>query len=311
MRNPALGLMFALACICWGSISGTSSFAQEEATVAEITKASEKMSASFSAGKADEVAAHFLPNGELIDEQGIVYRGHQEVKDLLSAFFAKFPGSRLENEIDSIRLVGPVAIQEGTHVTTTKEGVTARIRYICVLSNTEQGWRIVSLRDLADETPATPGELLQPLAWLIGDWINEGADARVKIAYRWSEDKNYILGDILVTKNDQVVMKSSQRIGWDSILGKPRSWMFDSDGGFAEGIWTQVDEAWVVRSSAVLPEGLIGSALLELTLGENGRYTIVGTNRLIGDVVEDDYEISVVKQPPQPASNANVTQGPR
>jgi hypothetical protein len=185
-------------------------------------------------------------------------------------------------------------------VTTAKDGTVAAIRYISVLSKTDQGWRIASLRDFGDDSlpPPPPGEYLKSLEWLVGDWVNEGADARVKISYRWSEDQNFILGDILVTRNGETVMKSSQRIGWDPLLGTPRSWTFDSDGGFAEATWNQVDDTWVVRSSAMMPDGQTGSAILKITNGEKGRYEMTGTNRLIGNALEDDYQLTVVKLPP-------------
>ena len=298
MRSRANILIGAVACILCLAISSSIACCQDDPSTAEINAASEKIAAAFNGGKADEIAAMFLAKGELIDEEGTVYQGPAEVKDLLTAFFEKFPGTQMKDEIESIRLVGPVAIQEGTRITTTKDGSAARIRYISVLAKTDQGWRFASVRDFPDESMPAPGELLQPLEWLVGDWINEGADARVKINYRWSEDKNFILGDISVTKNDQTVMKSSQRIGWDPLLGKARSWLFDSDGGFADATWTQVGDTWVVRSSAVMPDGQTGSANLTISPGENGRFVMKGTNRIVGDSLEDDYEITVVKQPP-------------
>lgn len=275
---------------------------RENVTLADIRAESEKLAAAFSAGKADEVAAMFLPQGELIDEEGTVYQGRKEIQGLLTAFFEKFPGTQVKNEIESVRLVGPVAIEEGTRVTTTKDGSTARVRFISVFAKSDEGWRIASVRDFADESIPSSGEQLKPLGWLIGNWVNEGADARVSIEYRWSEDKNYILGEISVKKNNQVAMKSSQRIGWDPLLGTTRSWMFDSDGGFAEETWTQTKDSWLIRSSTVMPDGQTGSANLVVTPKENGRYVIRGTNRVVGNVWEDDYEITVVKQPPRAAN---------
>jgi hypothetical protein len=154
------------------------------------------------------------------------------------------------------------------------------------------------VRDFAEESALSPGEQLQPLHWMIGDWVNEGADARVKITYRLSEDKNYILGDFDITDLEGVKHTSSQRIGWDPRLGKPRSWMFDSDGGFAEGIWTQTDDGWLVSSTAVMPDGISGSANLKLVPGDPSRFVIAGSNRVVGNDVEDDFEITIVKQPP-------------
>ena len=270
----------------------------EQTIAAEVRADSEKLTAAFNAGKPDDVAGAFLLQGELIDEEGVVYRGQEEIKSLLTAFFEKFPGTQMVNEIESVRLVGPVAIQEGTRITKAKDGNEARIRYLAVLAKTDAGWKIASIRDFADETPPTAGEMLQPLDWIVGKWLNEGSDARVEINYRWSEDKNFILGDISVNRDDKVVMKSTQRIGWDPLNGHPRSWIFDSDGGFAEATWHQVDDSWLVRSSAVLPDGLTGSATLMISPGENGRFLMTGTNRMVGGVLEDDYEITVVKQPP-------------
>ncbi|MCC6507731.1 MAG: DUF4440 domain-containing protein [Pirellulaceae bacterium] len=295
--RSSLTLLVATACMWFAPTLVSFSFGQVD-PAAEIRKDWEKLTAAFSAGKADEVVAKFLANGELIDEQGTIYQGQPAIKELLTAFFAKFPGSQMKNEIESIRFIGSIAIQEGRRVTTAKDGSISSVRYTAVLAKTEQGWRIASLRDFGEETAASPGELLKPLAWLIGDWINEGADAQVKITYRWSEDKNFILGEISVTKGDQVVMKSSQRIGWDPLLGTPRSWTFDSDGGFTEATWTQIEDAWMVRSSAVMPDGLTGSAILKISNGEKGRYVMTGTNRIIGNATEDDYQVTVVKLPP-------------
>ena len=291
-------LLMATSCMLLVAQSSRTAFGQTEPEVTEVRNNSEKLFTAFANGKTDEIVSMFLPQGEIIDEAGTVYRGQQEIKELVNAFFKKFPGSQVKNEIESIRIVGAVAILDGRRVTTAKDGSTSEIRYIGVLSKTSQGWRIASLRDFGDDTLPTPGQLLTPLSWMIGEWMNEGADARVKISYRWSEDKNFILGEISVTKEDKVVMKSSQRIGWDALHGTPRSWTFDSDGGFAEATWTQVDDTWVVRSSAVMPDGLTGSAILKISGIENGRYVMTGTNRIIGNAMEDDYQIKVVKLPP-------------
>ncbi len=285
---------------CCNAMFSASVSAQEEPGTAEIQKNMVILANAFNSEKVDDLAAMFLPEGELIDEQGTVYKGQDAIKELLKNFFAKFPGTQMEVLVDSTRLVGPVAIQEGTRFTTSKDGSNASVRFVSVMLKSDKGWKIASIRDFADESApdVSPGELLKPLDWLIGDWINEGTDARVNISYKWSDDNNFILGDIVVNRNDQSVMKSTQRIGWDPRLGKPRSWTFDSDGGFAEATWTDTEAGWVVQSTAVMPDGLTGSANVTIAIGENGRYVMSGKNRLIGNSQEPDYEITVVKKPP-------------
>src|SRR5437660_898443 len=85
------------------------------------------------------------------------------ILDLHAMYFAKFPGAKLTLVIDSIRLVGPVAIEEGTRLLTTKDAASqARLRYIAVRTKTAADWQIASLREFADHPPTAPHDHLQP-----------------------------------------------------------------------------------------------------------------------------------------------------
>jgi uncharacterized protein (TIGR02246 family) len=270
--------------------------------VAAIHAADERLVKAFNAGKADEVAALFHPQAEFTDEEGVTYQGRPAIQELLAKFFAKFPGVKVTLEVDSIRVTGPVALEEGVRTTITKDETDgARVFYTAVRTKVGNDWLIVSLGDAADDSGLTPHDLLEPLAFLVGDWVNEGNDAVVKISYRWSEDQNFLLGDFHVTRAGTVVMHSTQRIGWDPLTGKVRSWLFDSDGGFGEGHWTHVDGSWVIKSTAVLPDGQTGSATITLTPQGKDRYTLKGSDRFAGDERADDFEHVISRQPPQPA----------
>ena len=120
----------------------------------------------------------------------------------------------------------------------------------------------------------------------------------MRISFKWSEDKNFLLGDYHVTIGGEVKMKSQQRIGWDPLAGKVRSWLFDSDGGFAEGAWTEVDDGWVIKSLAVNPDATTGSATLTVTPKDKDHFTMKGTERIVGDPREPDFEFQIVRRPP-------------
>ena len=276
----------------------------EDAVTAAVRKTDEKLVAAFNAGKSEELAAMFLPKGEMIDETGTVYQGQQEIKELLNSFFQKFAGAKLALDVESIRLVGPVAIEEGTRTITSKDGAaTSQFRYIAVWAKTDAGWQIASLRNFVDDPEPTANDYLQPLAWLVGEWINEGTDAKVEISYQWSEDKNFLLGEFRIEAPDKPVRKSSQRIGWDPSIGKIRSWLFDADGGFAEASWTVVDDnEIVIKSTSVNPEGDTATATLTLVPKDKDHYSIVGTERIVGDDREPDFDITVSRRPPVPGN---------
>jgi len=295
-----MGLAAAIGAAWW--LAAASAGAQNDADMAAIRAADEQLVKAFNAGKADELAAMFLPKGELIDEQGNVHAGQAAIKDLLTKYFEKFPGTKLTHEVDSIRVIGPVAFEEGTRTTVTKdETARAQVRYSMIRTKIGNNWPIVTLEDSSEDPDETPHERLESLAWLVGDWVNEGTDAAVRISYRWSDDKNFLLGEFHVGKSGSTVMQSTQRIGWDPLAGKVRSWMFDSDGGFGEGHWTYVDGSWVIKSSAVLPDGQTGSATVTMTPQSKDRYTLKGTDRIAGDDRDDDFEFVVSRKPPLPA----------
>jgi ketosteroid isomerase-like protein len=299
-KFPLLILISFLAI----GVNSNASAQIEDPSLKPIGEVVNKLVTSFNEAKPDAIAAMFVQGGELIDEDGDLHQGSAEIGELLKGFFEKFPGAKMEIQSESMRMVGPVAFDDGTRIISVANGSVSTIRYSAVLVNTPDGWKIASLRDFPDETPATSGEKLQPLAWLIGDWINEGSDGRVKINYRWSEDGNFILGEFEFNREGSTAGKSSQRIAWDSLQGAPRSWLFDSDGGFTEATWHQLEDSWMIRSAAVLPDGLTGSATLKLMPQSESRFVLAGSNRLIGGVLEDDYEITIVKAPMSQSKDA-------
>jgi hypothetical protein len=169
-------------------------------------------------------------------------------------------------------------------------------RYIAVIARDNQTWRIASLRDFNNEPVPSPHDRLEQLGWLVGEWINEGTDAQVSVVYQWSEDGNYLLGEYTVAHAGERVMKTTHRIGWDPVQGRLRSWTFDSDGGFADGAWTSADEEWIVKSVAVLPNGISGSATITFHRENEDRFIMIGTDRVVGSTREPDFEVTVVRK---------------
>lgn len=293
--------VFALTMMTLFLVAGRANPAhgQADAVIESVRKGTEKAATAFNAGKVDDLAAMFLPEGEFIDEDGVIYQGQQEIKGLFSAFFEKFPDSKLAVDVESIRLTGPVVTEEGTRTITTKDGATrSQFRYIAILGKSDSGWKIASFREFSDDPVPTPHDYLQPLAGLVGDWVNEGADSKVAISYRWSEDQNFLLCEFQMTSPGAPATKSSQRIGWDPQAGIIRSWLFDADGGFTNGQWTVVEDGIVIKSSSVNPDGSTASATMTIAAIDNDHFSIAGTERLVGDRREPNFEIKVTRRPP-------------
>jgi uncharacterized protein (TIGR02246 family) len=260
----------------------------------------------FNAADADGMAALFMEKGELVDENGNVYTGRADIAAVFKAFFAKFPKASLAMDVTAVRTIGDsLAVEEGVRQITAEEGaVSAQVRYVALRDKIGDKWPIASYREFADDPAPTAAEMLEPLSFLVGDWVDESPEGRTAISYRWSEEGNYLLGDYVLSVGGQPESKSTQRIGWDPVEGVIRSWTFDSDGGFSQGEWTPVDDGWVAKTEATMPDGSTASATVMLAVKDQDHFVVRSTDRIVGGGEEPDFELVIARKPPQPGAAA-------
>lgn len=315
MKTDALKTVFSvvvLALIATLAMAQETPAPSEEAskpapTADEDTQAIQQVSQSlvdaFNRKQADELTSLFLPSAELIDDAGNSHDGRDEIKDIFTKFIGLFPDATMALNIESIRLAaGELGIENGTRtITTSNDAEAATNRYTTVYVKRDGNWQIAVVREVSDDPEPTPRDRLQTLAWLVGDWVDEDAEAAISISCRWDPSGNFLLADFLAKVSGETVMESKQRLGWDPLAKGIRSWVFDSDGGFGEGRWTVVDGNWIVKSTAVLPDGTTGSATIFLEPAGEDRFLMKGFDRVLGDTVEPDFEATIVRKPPEPA----------
>lgn len=268
-----------------------------------IRQVSQNLVDAFNRKQADDLVALFLPDAELIDDAGNTHRGHEGIKDVFTRFIELFPDAKMDLNIETVRLAaGELAIENGRRtVSTASDEKTAANSYTMVYVKRDGDWKIAVAREVPDDPQPTAHDQLQPLAWLEGEWVDEDAEAAIAITCDWDKSGNFLLLDFVAKRSGEVVMESRQRIGWDPLAKSVRSWVFDSDGGFGEGRWTVVDKKWIIKSTAVLPDGTTGSATIFIEPISEDRFLMKGFDRVLGDTVEPDFEATIVRKPPQPA----------
>jgi len=306
LTGTLAGMLLAGLAVHASAAPATATPAQEASAKLEqvIQRESEATIKAFNQGDPAALVAMFLENGELVDEEGTVHTGTSAIKNLFTGFFGRYPKSTLELVITSVRPVGDMlAVEEGARRITTAQGDSAQVRYVAVRTKQGDRWPIASYREFSDDPLPTPGEVLQEVGWIVGDWVDEGPDGRTAISFRWSEDGNYLLGDYTMSAAGAGESKSTQRIGFDPVTGQLRSWTFDDDGGFTEGRWAATDRGWVIRSEATMPDGTTGSALLTVSVKGPDRFVIRGTERIVAGVEEPDFEVTITRKPPQPGTS--------
>ena len=256
----------------------------------------------YNARDAKALAALFTRDAQIVDEDGNTARGREAIERVFGRVFSEHPQGRIEIAVQSIRFVSPaVAVEEGSSTVTRAPGEPPeRSRYMVVHVNQDGRWQMGYARDLSEEAASAETELKQ-LQWLIGDWVDESPDSLIVTSYRWADGQHYILGQFTVQIGGRPAMTGSQRIGWDPLAKKIRSWVFDSEGGFAEGLWTREGNRWIVKMTGVTREGKPASATNVTTRINKDRMTWESRDRVVGGETNPAIEpVPIVRKPPSP-----------
>jgi hypothetical protein len=196
-------------------------------------------------------------------------------------------------------LTPDVAIEEGvTNLFPDGDTLTSRGPYTVVHLKKDGRWLMQAVRVVEDEVVSTYGQL-QPLEWLVGEWIDEGRTEVVEANFRWDENKSFLLEEFQVIREGSVVLKGTQRIGWDPQAKQIRSWIFDSAGGFGEAVWTPTEDGWICKAQAVRSDGSSASATRTLTRAAQDRVIWSATDRLDDGEPLPDLAVTMVRKPPK------------
>ena len=221
--------------------------AESDAPVAAIRTASQAYMAALQAGDVKAVMDAWTPQGTFVDASGQVHLAREMAAREFSAKQAAAEARELQAHETAIRLTTPdVAIEQSA------PGGDASFMAIWVKH--EGRWRLDYLREIGGASAATANPL-EDLEWLIGKWQAGGDGPAATLEAKWIDDKRFIVQKFQVQRPDGETFRMEQRIGWDPASEQIRSWLFRSDGGFEEGIWSREGDVWVVKKAGVLPDG--------------------------------------------------------
>ena len=273
-----------------------------------VTKALAALARALNARDPEAISEQFTPKGEFIDADDNVFDSHEAIAGEFKALFEVNPKKNsVELTFDEIREISPGILSVDCTATYSddedkdEDKEADDIDFSALLVKQANGsWLFASIRSEGEGDVRTPHTRLKRLEWLIGEWVDENDESTLRKTTRWSEDGNFIISDFTIHVAGFKVMSGSQRIGWDGSLEKFKSWVFDSEGGHAEGIWTLIEDSWVVKMTGVRPDGDACSAThIYEPIGADA-YLFSVTDRIIGDEVAPSFTERVVRKPPEP-----------
>jgi len=252
----------------------------------------------FNARDAKAMAALWSPEAVYTNRQS----GAQAVgrEAIAKQFESQLKGAgkvKLEVVVEQIDFVSPnVAIERGTTKFIPEKGTPKEASYTAVEVKREGRWLLDRVTEESDAAASPAHEQLKQLAWLVGSWKDEDPQSQLETDCRWSRNENFLILGFKVSIAGQTQMAGIQVIGYDAGKKALRSWVFDSDGGFGEGVWQQKGKQWFIHQKGTLPDGRSSSAVNVIKQIDNNSFTWQSTQREIAGRIEPNVnEIRLIR----------------
>jgi uncharacterized protein (TIGR02246 family) len=271
-----------------------------------VLDAVEVFARTYTAGDHAALASYFTDEAVIIDPDGNETRGKAAIGAMYGSSFQENPGLRLEPEVAEVRFITPdvVRVEGQTRLSSANGDATEFTRFSSLLVKKDGKWRSAEIREYtAPAEDVTPYERLRDLEWMVGHWVDESETNKVEATVRWADNQSYLVRTYTVEVQGEKSASGTMFIGWDPQSGQIKSWLFDSEGGHGEGLWTRTAEnQWVVKAQGVLRDGRPNSATQVHTIINKDSVKTSSIDRIIGgQVAPDIIDLVMVRKPPQPA----------
>jgi len=218
-------------------------------------------------------------------ETGQRTEGRESICDDIETAFAERPEIRLAGNVDEVRLItSDVARAEGTTRVGEPGQVPAESAFTAIVVRDGERWRLDSIEESSLPQSSTPATALAPLEWFVGEWVDRSGSARVETTVRWSPGRSYLQRSFVLRDETGPTRQGTQIIGWDPRSRQIRSWTFNSDGSFGDGIWSESGDRWLIRSTQTLSDGRAASGTFVLSRLDDNSLTL----QLIGHEIEGE-----------------------
>lgn len=257
----------------------------------------------FNSHDPDKLAALWTPDGVYVDKAtGQRTEGREALAADFRTLFEASPAVQLSGEIEGVRLISDdVAMVDGTTVTLAPDEEPNASAYSAVFVRRDGKWLVDSVHEQPLPTPESPRQALEPLAWLVGQWRDAGDASAVETTVRWSPSEAFLLRSFHLQREGEEPMEGTQVIAWDPRAKQIRSWTFNSDGSFGEGVWTRAGAEWLVRTTQTLADGRAATATQVITQVDDATATVQTIGKEIDGSPEPNSEPVTVTRAAAPA----------
>ncbi len=228
------------------------------------------------------LVSHWSESGESIDlDSGESTKGRESIGRVFASLFEREVDADVRVDLTAVRPIrDDVAIVDGFSTLACAGERPARSRFSAVLAKQNGRWLLESVREAAMPVSGH-ADIVKPLSrlrWLLGHWESTGRGDQASSTHCfWSARNAYLVRSHVVSdaasagkeEGDKVVSyetpagregdrEITEIIGWDPVTKSTRSWIFCSDGGFAEGTWSHDRDEHGGDRIVILVDGTLG-----------------------------------------------------
>lgn len=226
-----------------------------------------------------------------------IIQGKDNLTNYLKKQFEE-EGASIAITINSITFKNPDnAMEKGEAVISYKAKPAVRKAFYADYVKIDNVWLLDKISEINISQLSSQFDHLKELRWLVGKWIDADDDVSLELSYDWDKSKNFLIQHFTMQILNYKQIEGVQIIGWDPIKERIRSWIFDSDGGFGDGVWSAADNALYTRVFFTTADGQKASATHVYTKVDDNTYTFASENRAIdGSLLPNIGPFKVVRQ---------------
>lgn len=298
--NRVVGTLIAAMLLALGGTQAVLAQDDRSADEQAIRQNVARYLEAFQKRDAAALAALWAPDAVYVSSRsGERVQGREAIQQELEGVFAEDSEVAIDVSVSSIRfLTDDVAVEEGVAHVTRQDQPVSRTTYSAIHVKRDGQWLLDSIRETELPSPPSNFEYLEALDWMVGEWVDEDDNARIETRCQWTRNKNFLTRSFTVEIEGTVELEGTQVIGWDAANGRIRSWVFDSDGGFGEGTWSQQGDRWVINGKATLPDGRTGSSVFIITKIDDNSFTWQSVSREVdGEILPNVEPVTIVRKP--------------
>ena len=122
----------------------------------------------------------------------------------------------------------------------------------------------------------------------------QGEAGAVHSSCQWAGESAFLVHRWRTSSVGATPLEGITVVGWDPVAEQVCSWVFDTDGGFADATWSRAGDAWYAKTSHVLPDGRRGASItIYRKAGDDALAWQRVSQELDGEILPNAPEVTV------------------